>query len=372
MKTLVKIIPVILLLAACGGGDEAIKKQIISKKQQISKLELEIIELEKSLTDTTPVVERAALVKVEELKNTQFKHYVEVQGKLDGEENVQVFPKGMGGSVTKVNVKPGQAVKKGDVIASLDNEMLLKSMEQLKTQYELVNQMYEKQKTLWDQKIGSEVQYLQAKTQKEAMESSIASLQKQIDDTRITSPINGTVEDLPLKLGQTVSPGFPVATVVNFSSIKIVAEIAEAYSTRIKTGDSVSVYFSDIAKEEAAIVTNASKFINPVNRSFKIEVRLNNASPLYKVNMLAVLKINDYKAENVITIPVNLIQTDANGNYVYVANTNAEGKKIASKAYIEQGQSYKGIIEVLSGLKVGDKLITSGYLTVTNGAIISY
>jgi len=371
MKTLVKILPIVILLASCGNGNEAIKKKIISKKQEISKIEIQIIELEKKLTDTAPAIEKGALVKVEEVKTSQFKHYVEVQGKLDGEENVQVYPKGMGGSVTKVYVKLGQAVNKGEVLATLDNEMLLKSMDQLKTQYELVSQMYDKQKTLWDQKIGSEVQYLQAKTQKEAMESSIASLEKQIADTRITSPINGTVEDLPLKVGQTVSPGFPVATVVNFSSIKIVAEVAEAYSTRIKTGDSVRVYFPDLEKEEAAIVSNASKFINPVNRSFKIEVRLNNASAMYKVNMLAVLKINDYKAENALTIPVNLIQTDSNGDYVYIA-ANHEGQELAKKAYINQGQSYKGIIEIISGLTLGDKLITSGYLSITNGAVISY
>lgn len=371
MKTIVRILPIIILLASCGSGNDAIKNEIIKKKQAIAKIENEIIELEKKLTDTTPVVERGALVKVENVKTSQFKHYVEVQGKLDGEENVGVYPKGMGGSVTNVYVKLGQTVKKGEALASLDNEMLQKNMDQLKTQYDLVNQMYEKQKSLWDQKIGSEVQYLQAKTQKEAMESSIAGLEKQLADTRITSPISGTIEDLPLKVGQTVSPGFPVATVVNFSSIKIVAEVAEAYSTRVKTGDSVMVFFPDLDKEVSAIVTNASKFINPINRSFKIEVRLNSPSAGYKVNMLAVLKINDYKAENVITIPVNLIQTDAVGNYVYVSETNQE-KTVARKAYIEQGQSYKGMIEVLSGLKAGDKLITSGYLAITNGAIISY
>jgi membrane fusion protein (multidrug efflux system) len=371
MKSLIKIIPVVILLASCGSGNDAIKKEIIKKKQKIAQIENQIIELESKLTDTAPVNERGALVKVEEVKTSQFKHYVEVQGKLDGEENVQVYPKGMGGSITKVNVNVGQNVKKGEVIATMDDEVLQKAYQQVKSQYELANQMFEKQKTLWDQKIGSEVQYLQAKTQKEGLESSLASIEKQLADTRITSPIDGTIEDLPLKVGQTVSAGFPVATVVNFSSIKIVAEVAEAYSNRVNKGDSVLVFFPDLNKEILAIVSNASKFINPVNRSFKIEVRLNSPSTLYKVNMLAVLKINDYKADNVVTIPVNLIQTDAVGNYVYVSESLPD-KIIARKAYIEQGQSYKGMIEVLTGLKMGDKLISSGYLSITNGAKISY
>ncbi len=371
MKTLVKVLPIVLLIASCGSNDEAIKKNIIRKQQTIAKIEQQIAELESQLTDTAEVVEKGALVGITEVKGSEFKHYIEVQGKLDGEENVQVYPKGMGGSITKVNVKVGQHVEKGQVLATMDDEVLQKSYQQVKSQYDLANQMYEKQKALWDQKIGSEVQYLQAKTQKEALESSLASIEKQLEDTRITSPISGTVEDLPLKVGQSVSAGYPVATVVNFSSLKIVAEIAEAYSTEVKAGDSVMVYFPDLNKEVAAVVSNASKYINPINRSFKIEVRLNSNSPMFKVNMISVLKINDYKAENAVTIPVNMIQTDAIGNYVYLADANGE-HPIAKKAYIEQGKSYKGIVEITSGLSAGEKLITAGYLALTNGTPISF
>jgi membrane fusion protein, multidrug efflux system len=370
MKTLLKTLPLVILLTACGSDADRIRKEIIKKQQEVVKLQEQIAELEKQVADTTQT-DKGILVKVTEVKPTGFKHYIEVNGKLDGEENVSVFPKGMGGSVDKIYVKLGQKVSKGQIIASLDAGAMQKQYEQVKSQYDLAVQIYEKQKTLWDQKIGSEVAYLQAKTNKEAAESGLAALEKQLEDTKITSPINGTVEDLPLKIGQTVSPGYPVATVINFSSTKIVAEIAEAYSDRVKTGDSVIVSFPDLNRDVLAIITNASNFINPINRSFKIEINLEGDSKLFKANMIAVLKINDYKAENTVVIPVNLIQTDSKGNYVYLAVRNSE-KPVARKAYVEQGASYKGLIEITKGLKPGDKMITVGYLSLNDGTAINF
>jgi RND family efflux transporter MFP subunit len=370
MKTLFKTLPIIILLASCGADSDTIRKKIASKQQEVVMLQEEIAELEKQIADTTKV-DKGTLVKVQEIKPVEFKHYIEVNGKLDGEDNVSVYPKLQGGSIDKIHVKLGQRVSKGQVIASVDAEAYQKQYDQVKTQYDLAVSVYEKQKALWDQKIGSEVAYLQAKTNKEAAESGLAATEKMLSDTRITSPIDGTVEDLPIKVGQTVSAGFPIATVINFSSIKIVADVAEAYGTKINTGDSVIVYFPDLDQEMMATITNASKYISPVNRSFKVEVRLNNNSTSMKANMIAVLKINDYKTEKAVTVPINLIQTDTKGNYVYVA-VDQDEKPIAKKAYLEQGASYKGMVEITHGLKSGDNIITTGYLSLNEGALISF
>lgn len=370
MKTLLKTLPIAILLVACGTGGNDVRKKITQKQQEVAKLQTEIAELEKQVVDSAPV-DKGILVKVQEIKPVEFKHYIEVNGKLDGEDNVSVYPKVQGGTVEKIHVKLGDYVTKGQVIASLDAGAYQKQYDQVKAQYDLAVSVYDKQKALWDQKIGSEVAYLQAKTNKEAAESGLAAVEKVLNDTRIASPISGTVEDLPIKVGQTVSAAYPVATVINFSSLKIVADIAEAYTTKVKTGDSVIVVFPDLDKEMFATVTNASKFINPINRSFKVEVRLNSNSDMMKANMIAILKINDYKAEQAVTVPVNLVQTDAKGNYVYVAK-NSGSQTISKKAYIEQGASYKGMVEITKGLTAGDKIVTVGYLSLTDGSLINF
>jgi membrane fusion protein (multidrug efflux system) len=340
------------------------EKQVLEEK--ITKLESEI----KSDTSIVKTVDNGLSVVVEKINPHIFEHYVEVHGKLDGEENVQLFPKGMG-SVKQVFVKIGSKVQKDQTIATLDAAALEKSYDQLKTQYDLANDMYERQKKLWDQNIGSEMQYLQAKSQKEGLENGLASLEEQLENMKIKSPINGTVEDLPLKVGMSVSPAMPVATIINFSSLKVVAEISETYSTRVKTGDSVTVVFPDLNKSLSAIVSSASNYISPINRSFKIEVRFPGLQTNYKANMIAVLKIVDYKNEKAITVPVSLIQTDSKGNYVYVAESKAD-KYVAVKKYVEQGFSYNGLIEITSGLSQGDQIITSGYFSLIQGTQVSF
>jgi len=372
MKTLVKILPILVLLVACGSGNDQISNEIVRKKQQISKLEQEVAVLEKKLDPNDSVAKESGFpVAVKQVVEAPFSHFVEVQGKLDGDQNVNVYVKGMGGVVQSVLMHIGEPVKQGQVIATLDNTTLKKTYDQTKAQYDMAKDLYDRQKTLWDQKIGSEIQFLQAKTQKEALESGLAALEEQIENMKIKSPIDGTIEDLPLKVGQAVSAQFPVAIVINFSSVKVVAEVAEAYSDRVSTGDSVSLYFPDLDKEYKTIITSASRYISPVNRSFKVEAKLNPKSNEFKANMVVVLKINDYKVKDAIAVPVNLVQTDAKGNYVYLA-VNQENEKLAKKAYITTGQSYNGTVEVLSGLTPGENVIVSGHLSISENSSIKF
>lgn len=357
------------ILLACGTDKQ---KQLIDLKKERSTLDEQIALLEKELANDT-TIQNSSLsgtkVFAQKVQKSTFKHFIEIHGKLDGEENVQVYPKGQG-VVQKVHVKLGDKVKKGSIIATLDAGAIQKSYDQTKTQYELAKDVYERQERLWKQKIGSEVSYLQAKSNKEALEQGLAAIKEQLDNMTIKSPITGTIEDIPLKIGMAVSPAMPAATVINFSSTKAIAEVAEAYSNRIRKGDKVTVIFPDIDKEVEARVSSTSNYINPINRSFKIEVKLPKGSENYKANMIVILRIVDYQSNEAISIPVNLIQTDSKGNYVYVVRRE-ENHATAMKKYITQGMSYNGIVEITDGINEGDEIITSGHLTVSQGTNIT-
>jgi len=368
MKTRYVVIAVLALLVSCKGGDK--QAELIQLKKDRDKLNEQIAVLEKevSANDTTP---KGTLVAVEELKTESFSHFIEIQGKLDGDQNVAVYPETQG-TVTEVLVKAGQKVTKGQLLARVDDAVLRQSVHEVQTSLDLMKKLYDKQKTLWDQKIGSEVQYLQAKNNKESLESKLAQLQRQLEMSQVKAPIAGSVEDAPLRTGQMASPAVPAFRIVNFGSIKIVADVAESYNSRIKIGDAVKVFFPDINKEITAKIDYASNYINPVNRTFQIEIRLaGSGSELLKANMVAYVRINDYKNEKALSIPVNFVQNDQNGSYVYVADV-ANNQKIARKTVVKLGKIYNGLAEVTSGLKFGDKLITTGYLDLENGDPIQF
>jgi RND family efflux transporter, MFP subunit len=366
LKKISTVILAIMMLVAC--SQDKNKKLIKLKKEQQALIE-EIAQLEKEIaTDgkDTAKMDDGVLVKTVVVAPRQFSHSIEIQGALDGEENVKVYPEGQG-MVTQVLVKMGSKVSKGQIMARLDDKALRKSMKQTETQYKLACDLYDRQKNLWEQKIGSEVQFLQAKTQKEALESGLAAIKEQLGYLTIKSPISGTIEDLPLKVGMAASPAMPVATVINFSSNKIVADVAEAYNKSISAGDSVAIWFPDLKTEIKSTITTASKYINPTNRSFKVEVRLPSKLANLKANMIAVLRIIDYKNKSAIVVPVNLVQNDAKGSYLYVLN-NGGKIKTAHKRYITPGMTYNGIMEIISGLNAGDAIVIVGQLGLSEGA----
>jgi RND family efflux transporter MFP subunit len=226
----------------------------------------------------------------------------------------------------------------------------------------LVNQMFERQKNLWDQKIGTEVQFLQMKTAKEGLESSVSALQEQIRMGKIISPIEGTVDLVNLKIGQAVSPGMGVINVVNFSNMKVKADVAEAYASRVKTNNEVLVFFPDMGDSVAGKVHYASRAINAMSRTFAVEMLLDNKKE-YHPNTVAKLKINDYQSpEPVIVLPVKYIQKGTETSYVLVAENG-----VAVRKQVKTGREYAGISEISEGLKVGDMVITLGYDLVNEG-----
>jgi RND family efflux transporter MFP subunit len=356
---------VILTIVSCSGDKQSELKALKDKHdkitEQISKLEREIVS-----SDTNIVAEtNSKKIAVKEMKPEVFDHFIEIQGKLDGEENIGVSAKAPG-TVDAVYVRMGDKVEKGKVLAKLDDAILQQTLKTLNDNLAYATELYEKQSKLWEQKIGSEVQYLSAKNSKENIENNIKVTQNQINMMQVISPITGTIEEVAIKIGQSVGPGFPIFRVVNFSSMKVIADVAEAYSSRVNVGDEVLVHFPDLDIEVKAKISSASKFIGTQNRTFEIEVRMKPELNNFKANMIAILKINDYRAENSMMLPVNLIQNDKHGSYVFVAE-KSNPAYVAKKLLVKTGQSYNGIIEITEGLKPGDLVVTAGQLDLQDG-----
>lgn len=372
MKSILKFLPLLLIIACSKPtGNEAIQKEIADKKVELAKIQQEITLLESKLVaDTTLQEDDARLVNMEVIQQKPFQHFIEVQGSLDGDNNVAVYPEAMG-AVEEIYVKAGQGVTKGQIMARLNDAAAKEQINSLKTNLELATIMFDKIQKLWDQKIGSEVQYLQAKATKESLESQLASAQQQLKMLQITSPINGTVEDAPLKLGQSVSPGYPVFRVVSFGKLKVVTHVAEAYASKIKVGDDILVYLPDIKKEIPAKVTFTSNYINQVNRTYNVEANLSASDPNMKANMVAVVKITDYKNDAAIVLPISYVQKDQKGSFILVAIENGN-KIIANRKQVTTGQIYNGMAEIIQGINPGDKVITTDYYDIEEGEAVRF
>jgi len=365
------MILIVLLIVAVSCGTTDKKAKLEKLKKEHDKIALEIADLEKELNPQG--TNTATAVSIQSLVNQPFEHYIEVQGRIDGNENIGVSPRSPG-VVTKILVREGEYVKKGQVLAELDADVLKRNLKDLETQLAYVTDLYEKQKSLWDQKIGSEKQYLDAKNAKESVQNKLDALKEQINMSNIAAPIDGTVEDIPIKVGQMASSSSPQPAfrIVNFSKAKAVADVGEANSSKIKTGDQVKVFLPDFDQELTQKVTFASKFINPTNRTFVVEVELPAENNLFRANMIAIIRIKDYTNSATIAIPQNYIQSSGDeGLYVFLAK-DENGKKVAKKSFIKTGVTYNGLTEIKSGLIEGDKIITAGYKDLYDGQIIDY
>ena len=368
MKKSLFILGLLIVAIAYSSPDKKAKLEKLKKEHNQISDQIAILEKELNTADKTP----ATIVSVQPLTVQPFDHYIEVQGRIDGNENIGVSPR-TAGVVTRVIVKEGDYVKKGKVLAELDADVLKRNLSDLQSQLSFVTDLYEKQKALWDQKIGSEVQYLTAKNNKESIENKIASLKDQISMSSITAPIDGTVEDIPIKVGQLAVAGVPAFRVINFARAKAVADVGEAYSSKIKTGDQVKIFLPDFNDELQQNVTFASKYINPTNRTFIVEVELPpSAKMVYRANMIAVIRIKDYTNPSTIAVSENYIQSSKNeGLFIYIA-VDENGKKVARKTFVKTGVTYNGLTEILSGLKEGDKMITAGFKDLYDEQVIEY
>jgi membrane fusion protein, multidrug efflux system len=375
MKTVNLIIASIIvafIVISCGRDKQL---QLSKLKQQQTKISEEIKNLETDLSSEQKEIlnpEKFKFIGLTDVKSDKFDHFIRVQGKLDGDQNAGVFAEAPG-TISARYADVGQHVVKGQVLAQIDDQQYQSQLESLETQFKFAAEMFDKQKRLWDQKIGSEVQYLQSKTTKESLEQQIASLKQQIEKFKIKSPIDGTIEECNIKVGGVVSPDPRLVSfrVVEFKNLKVIAEVSEAYSARVQNGDKLIVSFPDVNKQVETEVSFVSKYINPVNRTFLIESKIKSYSPDLKANMIAVIQINDYHSDNSILVPMNLIQTDQDGSYVYVLRPK-DKYSAAFKQLITIGNSYNGVAEVIKGLTVGDKVISAGFQELIDGEYVRF
>lgn len=296
-----------------------------------------------------------------------FEHYVEVYGTVGSEKNTILYPE-TGGVITSITVKPGQPVSQGQILIQLDGSVLLSSINEVKTQLELATSVFEKQKRLWEQKVGSEIQYLQAKNNKESLESRLRTLEKQYSQTIVRAPFDGVVDEIFPKVGQLVGPQTQLIRLVNLDNIYIEGDISETYSGMIQPGYMARVRIPATDSVLEARVTSVAKFINPTNRTFKVRLELLNKQIRLMPNALVSIMIKDYENPQALAIPVRLIQQDPEGNdFVFLLEKTSQTIGVARKQIVKQGRSYRNVAEVISGLEPGTLLIDKGARNVKDG-----
>lgn len=354
--------------AAKGEGGLAEKKQQLQEKEaKLKELNAEIKTLREEIAelDTTTEEFSGRYVTAMTVKPEEFVHKIEIQGTADSDENVSVTTE-MGGTVEQVHVTEGQKVSKGQLLLSLDDDVIRKQIGEIEVGLDLATTTFEKQKRLWEQNIGSEMQFLQAKNQKESLESKLKSAQAQLAKMNVTSPINGVVDQLNINAGELASPGRQLLRVVDLSKIEIHADASESYLTAIREGEPVNVRFPAIGVTRQAEIKYVGSVIDPTNRTFGVEIDLNNKSGELKANLLAIIEIEDYVNDSALVVPTKYIQQQMDKDAVFVVATE-DGKKVGRRREVKIGKTYNGNTEVLEGLKVGDVVVAEGSRDLANG-----
>lgn len=378
------ILTISLFLAACGGDKKQTVEEIIatSNPEKIKEKRTLLVEDQQVLQDQIKSLDKALsqydtvkkvpLITTFIAKNEVFNHYLEIQGNVTTKNLIVITPE-YNGILINVYVKEGQKVSKGQLLANIDDGGLGQQVAQLQIQSELAKTTFERQKRLWDQNIGSEIQYLQAKSTYESQAKAVNQLNQQIAKTKVIAPFSGTIDDVITAQGSVVIAGqSQLMRIVNLDNMYIETDVPENYITNIIKGKTVEVSFPILGKTMAATVRQAGDFINPANRTFKVEVSIPNKEKDIKPNLTAKLKINDYTNENALLIPQSIISENAEGEqYVYVVNEkNSKSLGVAQKVIIKTGRTQGDIIEVLEGIKDGAEIIKEGARSVEDGQTV--
>jgi len=361
-----------LLLASCSGtpdnSPEAKRKQVAEYKKERQVLDEKINALEDEL-DALSEIEYIN-IKTTVAQPQLFEHFIEVTGKVEADQEVNISPEGSG-TVTDILVKEGQYVTKGTKLATLNTDILDQSIAEARISLDLAKTTFERQQNLWDQKIGSEMQYLQTKTSMESQERRLESLLAQKDMAEVKAPVDGTVDVIYQKRGEIAGPQIPFAKVINIKKIKIYGDIAETYLTKVDKSEDVFIEFPAINRKVTGSIDQIGNYIDPNNRTFRIRINLNNPDGLIKPNMISILKIRDYVADSAIVIPSLLVKHDFRGEYTFVVNDKEQMKK-AEKVYIKTGVSNNNVTEVTEGIKPGMTIIREGFDQVIDGTPVAY
>lgn len=382
MKKILYISLLGLLITSCGGDSKTasvdkaieskdlatikasraeIQKQYDAIAAELAKLDLAIAELD--------TLKKSALVTTAIVNDTIFTHYIDIQGNVDTKQNLIIYPE-YSGVLSQVYVKSGQKVNKGQILARIDDGGLSNQLAQMETQATLAKTTFERQKNLWDKKIGSEIQFLQAKTNYEAQMKAVAQMRAQLGKTIVKAPFSGVIDEVITEKGQVVGPGQQLMRIVNLSDMYVSANVPESFIGKIKNGAIVDVEVKSTGKIYKGKVRQIGNYINPNNRNFSIEVAVPNSDNLLRPNQVAVLKIEDYKKANAILVPESIVTENAVGEkIIYTVDTSGKEPK-AIKKTIVVGLTSGANIEVKSGLNKGEQIIIEGARSVQNGDVV--
>ena len=382
MKKILYISLLGLLITSCGGDSKTasvdkaieskdlttikttraeIQKQYDAIAAELAKLDLAIAELD--------TLKKSALVTTAIVNDTIFTHYINIQGNVDTKQNLIIYPE-YSGVLSQVYVKSGQKVNKGQILARIDDGGLSNQLAQMETQATLAKTTFERQKNLWDKKIGSEIQFLQAKTNYEAQMKAVAQMRAQLGKTIVKAPFSGVIDEVITEKGQVVGPGQQLMRIVNLSDMYVSANVPESFIGKIKNGAIVDVEVKSTGKTYKGKVRQIGNYINPNNRNFSIEVAVPNSDNLLRPNQVAVLKIEDYKKANAILVPESIVTENAVGEkIIYTVDTSGKEPK-AIKKTIVVGLTSGANIEVKSGLNKGEQIIIEGARSVQNGDVV--
>ncbi|AXT18859.1 efflux RND transporter periplasmic adaptor subunit [Flavobacteriaceae bacterium AU392] len=378
MKHTLIILLTSFLFVSCGNKNENTIEAILASddlskiKEKRDEVVSQLQELDNKIK-TLDTVKNNLLITTFIAKDTVFNHYLELQGSVQTKQNLVVYPE-TAGILKRVFVKEGQTVNKGQIIASIDDGGLGQQVSQLQIQADLAKTTFERQERLWNQKIGSEIQYLQAKSSYEAQQKAVDQLNAQLNKTNVRAPFSGVIDDVITEQGAVVVPGqSQLVRIVNLSNMYIETDVPESYISNITKNKDVQVEFPVLGTTMEAKIRQAGNFINPSNRTFKVEVAIPNKDKTIKPNLTAKLKINDYTNEKAVLIPQSIISEDANGQqYIYIIKdktSNNDG--ITERRDIETGKTQGDNIEILSGIENGVEIVNEGARNVRNGQSVT-
>jgi membrane fusion protein (multidrug efflux system) len=379
MKQLITLLTFSVFIISCGNKENASIDDLIKAKNlkelQAKKnlLQDDIAKIDAALATLDTKKETEALVSTQVVKDTLFNHYLEIQGNVDTKENILVQPE-MPGTLVTLNVKAGQKVTKGQILGRVDDSGTSDQVASLETQYQLAKTTFERQKNLWNQKIGSEIQYLQAQTQMVSLQKSVAQAKAMLSKTLIRAPFSGTIDEVFVERGQVVAPSQTgLMRIVNLSNMYVATNVPESYIGKLKVGTEVDVFLTSLGKTYKGKVRQIGNYINPNNRSFGIEVSVPNPQNLLRPNQVAKLKVIDYINKKAIVVPTNIIQQDGQGNqFVFVVNNATVKTGVAKKATVKVGQSADNVTEILEGITTNDVIVTEGFNTLTEGTKLNF
>ena len=373
LKTFFISLGICMIVTSCenGSDEESRRKKIEALKLELEEINNEIIELEKSLQVLDVKAESASsrtLVTAFPLEFSKFHHEIETRASVASRENVLLTAESMG-KIEKIYVSEGQVVKKDQLLVSLNSEMLQNSIEEIKTQLNLANVLFEKQSNLWSQNIGTEIQYLQAQNNRESLNRRLKTLKSQLKMSEINAPFDGLVDKIVAKMGEFSQPGLPMVRLINPESNYLKADIPESLLSKFSVGDIVQVHFPNQNRNQSSVISSLGQVINDQNRTFELEVAMPKVDFVVRPNQVVIIRLVDYSNDEAIVVPSKLVQKDNRGSFIYVLEGNDEDQR-AIKAYVGTGYSFEDRTEIVSGLVEHQMIIDKGYRALTQGSLV--